>query len=237
MFAGSTVASTVGFGLAVTASPLMLLVLDPQTVVVVMNASTLAVFLLVLLQAKDHLPLREIAPVTVAGLIGVPAGVVVLGSVSASALRIGIVCLVLALAALVALGFDGALLRRRFVGPPIGLVVGALLAATGIGGPVMALLLLSRRWSPQAIRASLAFYFLVVISAGVGAYGAAGLFTAERAILILAVALPVLAGFRLGRYLVRRMNDRMFRRGVVSVVAVTSLMVLGQELLRLQAPG
>lgn len=235
MFAGSTVASTVGFGLALTASPLMLLVLEPQTVVVVINACTLAVFALMLLQTRSQLPWREITPITIAGLIGVPVGVLVLGAASASALRIGIAGLILALATLVVFGGRMSVLRAGLLGPPVGLVVGSLVTATSIGGPLLALLLLGRGWTRQAVRASLSFYFLVVIAAGVVGYGVAGMFTAERTGIILIVAVPVLAGFRLGGYLVGRMNDQMFRKGVVFVIAVTSLMVLGQELLRSSA--
>ena len=64
-------------------------------------------------------------------------------------------------------------------------------------------------------------------------YGVAGMYTTERLTLVLVAIAPLAAGFALGGYLVGRMNEQVFRRGVLAVIAVTSLMVLGQELLRL----
>ncbi len=43
MFFGSIIAGTAGFGMGMTASPFMLLVLDPRTVVVISNAMGIAV--------------------------------------------------------------------------------------------------------------------------------------------------------------------------------------------------
>ena len=233
VFAGATVVSTLGFGFALTSGPLLLLVLDPQTAVVVINASVALVFLMVVVQSRRHLRLRDVAPIAAGGLVGVPIGVTVLNSVSAGSLRTGIACLILALTVMVAFNSRVSLLRQRPLGPVVGLVVGALVAATSIGGPLLALHLLSREWPRHAMRASLSFFFLLVVSTGVVGYGVAGMYTPERLTLVLVAIAPLAAGFALGGYLVGRMNEQVFRRGVLAVIAVTSLMVLGQELLRL----
>ena len=232
LFIGSTVLSTVGFGIGMSTTPVLLLVLDPQTVVVTVNVVSLGLFVLIILQTRHYLPTREMAQVSVAGLLGVPLGVFFLASAGAGILRISITGLILLLTVVVIFNVQRTIPRAHLVGPPVGFVVGLLLASLGIGGPLMALFLLGRDWPKQAVRASLSLYFLLVEVAAVVGYGVAGLFTPERVGLILVVSVPTLLGFGLATILVRHMNERMFRHAVVAVIVVTSLMVLGREVLR-----
>ena len=233
MLIGSTVLSTVGFGIGMSTTPILLLVIEPQTVVVMLNTVAVLLYVLVLLRTRQHLPAKEMTGVSVAGLLGVPLGVIALSSASATVLRVSITALILVLAAVATLNVRWALPRPRMIGPMLGFVVGALLTTTGIGGPLMVLFLLAKDWPRDAVRASLSFYFLFVGIAGVIGYGAAGLFTSERVSLILVVAGPVVLGFALSTIIVPRMNERLFRHAAVSVIVVTSIMVLGREAMRL----
>ena len=97
----------------------------------------------------------------------------------------------------------------------------------------MVLFLLTRTWSRDAFRGGLSLYFLAVGLVGVVGYGVAGLYTQERIALILITIVPVLAGFGLATLLVRRMNERVFRRAVILVIITTSVMVLTREALGL----
>ena len=170
---------------------------------------------------------------SLAGLMGVPVGVFLLTAAGAGALRISITGLILLLTILVTLNVRGPIPRSRIVGGVVGFVVGVMLTSLGIGGPLMALFLLTREWPRHAVRASLSFYFLIVELTGVVGYGVAGLFTPERISLILVVTVPVLLGFGLATVLVRRMNERLSRHAAVGVIITTSLMVLGREAARL----
>jgi uncharacterized membrane protein YfcA len=233
MFIGATVAGTVGFGLGMTATPVLLLVLDPRSAVLMVNTAGIAVYITVMYQTRRALPIRAMAPIGLAGLVGAPIGVYVLSSVSTSALRISITVLILITAVAVAFNVGGGMGRARPLGPILGLVVGALVSGFGIGGPLMVLYFLNYRWSSEAMRASLAFYFLLIMSTSLVGYVVAGLYTTERIELVLIVAIPVLVGFGLSGLLLRRLNEGSFRRGVIGVIVLTSLMVLARELLGL----
>ena len=233
LFAGSTVLSTVGFGIGMTTTPVLLLVLDPRTVVVTVNTVSLALFVLILFQTRGSLPLREIAPGSVAGVLGVPVGVFFLSSASASLLRISITALIILLTIPVVLNVRRTVPQPALVGLAVGFVVGVMLTSLGIGGPLMALFLLARDRPRHAVRASLSFYFLLVELSGVIGYGVIGLFTPERIVLVLIVTVPVLLGFGVATVLVRMMNERVFRNAVVAVILTTSAMVLGREVIRL----
>ena len=231
LFIGSTVLSTVGFGIGLSTTPVLLFVFEPQTVVVVLSTVSVALFVLIIVQNRGQLPLRDVAPLAVAGLAGVPVGVLVLEAASASALRIGITVLIIVLTLVTttnahARGFP----RGIAFGMGVGFVASVLINATGIGGPLVALYVISRGWPRDAVRAGLSLYFLVIEGSGVVGYAVAGLLTGERIALVGIAAGPVVMGFMLATFMVRRMNETIIRREVLTVILVTSSMVLAREL-------
>ena len=99
LFAGSTVLSTKGFGIGMVSMPVMPLVLHPHTAVVTLNTVAVGLEAGVVLQSRSSLRIREILPIAVAGMLGVPAGVFILSSADPGIVRTGIAVLVIALAA------------------------------------------------------------------------------------------------------------------------------------------
>ena len=88
--------AAIGFGFGLTTTPVMLLYLDPQTVVVVVNAVAILAFGLMLFETRREIRYRELTPVAIAGFLGAPVGVYALSQLNPHALRIGIAVLVLA---------------------------------------------------------------------------------------------------------------------------------------------
>ena len=230
LFAGATVLSTVGFGIGMTTIPVLLFVFDPQTVIVVVNSVSLALFVLIVAQNRTELPVRRVAPWALAGLAGVPVGVLVLKDSDSGLLKIAITTVTIALTLVVAFNVRARLPSGTLAGLAVGFLVSVTLNALGIGGPIMALYALSQKWSRNAVRGSLSLYFLFVETAGVIGYGFAGLLTTERVILIMIVVVPVILGFWLATWLVRRMNDVVFRRVTVVAIIGMSGLVLAREI-------
>lgn len=233
VFAGALVFCTVGFGIGVTSIPLLMLLFDARTAVVAVNAVSLLMFALVIWQTRREIPFRQALPMSAAGVAGVPVGVWALNSVDASALRIGIAALIIALTALGALGARWTPPAPRIAVAAAGFVVSVMLNAFGVGGALLALALLARDMRRQALRGSLSLYFLVVEGVGVALYAASGLLTGERLALIGAAALPVVLGFWAAALASRRMNEVAFRRAVIAAVVITSAVVIAREVLAL----
>ena len=95
----------------------------------------------------------------------------------------------------------------------------------------MVLVMLAKGLPRQALRGSLALYFLAVEGVAVAGYGFTGLYTVERIQLTLAVMVPVILGFGLATIIGRRINERVFRKLVIATVIATSLVVLARETL------
>ena len=230
MLVGSTVLSTVGFGIGMTTIPVLLFVFDPQTVIVVVNAVSLVLFTLIVFYNRADIPGRRVIPWAVTGLVGVPVGVLFLKGADAGLLKIAISAVIIVLTLIVASNVKTPIPRGTASGVVVAFVVSVMLNALGIGGPIMALYVLAQGWTRSAFRGSLSLYFLFVETAGIIGYGFAGLLTKERLGLILILTPPVLLGFWLGTRLVRRMDERIFRRAVVAVILLTSAMVLTREI-------
>ena len=233
VFAGALVFCTVGFGIGVTSIPMLLLLLDPQSSVVLINTVSLFMFALVIWQTRRHISLRQVLPISVAGLVGVPFGILILSDGDDSLLRIAIATLIIILTLTAAFNARWTLPSSATVGMGVGFVVSVMLNAFGVGGALMALALLSRQMSSQALRGSLSLYFLAVEGAGVIGYGAAGLLTAPRLQLIAVALLPILLGFGVAMLILRRINEVIFRRLVIITIIATSISVLVREVVQL----
>ncbi len=230
MFVGSTVLSTIGFGIGMTTIPVLLFVFDPQTVIVVVNTVSLLLFPLVVYQTRAEIPVRRVLPVAIAGLVAVPVGVLVLRDAESGFLKIAISVATILMTLLVASNVKVPIPRGTAAGLAVGFAVSISLNALGIGGPILALYVLAQNWTRNAVRGALSLYFLFVETAGVIGYGAAGLLTAERLVLVLIVSVAVLLGFWQGSVLVRRMSDSLFRRATVVAILAMCMMVLAREI-------
>ena len=173
---GSFVLSSAGFGIALAASPLMLIILDPKTTVVVINTVSLAVFVFMIVQNRSQVRFREMIFPIIFGMLGVPFGLLILDFMSSILLGIFIS------ASIIGLGiYVGFYRSHTFISNPssfnvISFVVGALLTSTGIGGPLMAIAAVSRNWERDSLRGSLPLYYLVVEGTAVSGYIFSGMF-------------------------------------------------------------
>ncbi len=230
LFLGSTALSATGFGIGMVAMPGLLFVLEPQTAVVVLNTVALAIEAWIVIQARKDIPYKDVLPVVAAGALGVPIAVYILTFTDPSVMRVGISILVLLFAALAPVNFQRDFRYSRIAGVVTGFIVGIVLPAFGVGGPLVTLYLLTRNWDKRSVRAAMAFYLFVLDVFGVTGYALAGLYTVERLTLIALMIVPMLAGLALGAVLLRRMSERVFRRVIVAIIISSSISVLVGEL-------
>lgn len=224
------VIGAIGFGFGLTTSPLLLLILDPQTVVIVINVVAILAFALVLNETREHLRNRELAPMGIAAVLGTPIGVFALSTLDPSALRIIIGVLVLILTAVVVINPAWRVPYPRVTGPILGLISSAFTTGLAIGGPILVLFFLGRGMDRQNVRASMAFFFTIMYIAAAIGYAIQGLFTFERLVLIAAAVPTVALGYWIAIRLTGRMNEKVFRAAVIAVVVISSLVVVGREI-------
>ena len=144
---GSTVLSTLGFGIGMVATPILLLIFDPQTAIVTLSPAGTVLSALIAWRHRDHILMRETLPIALLGMAGAFTGVYVLSTSDDQLLKIAIVTLIIPLTKLSF--FNPTNLKDRIpfpklVGPFIGYMVGLMLGSMAIGGPLLVIFLIVR---------------------------------------------------------------------------------------------
>lgn len=169
VMAGAALQSSVGFGFALVAAPLLFAAASPAEAVGMMIVLGLEVSLLTLLseRRRPEPVWRDVAVVVAWSLPGSLAGVAVLRALDDLALQ-----LLVTAGVLVALAVNLRAAHRappppgaaheppRWGRPAAGLVSGALNTSTSTGGPPVVLLLISRGLRPAVVRDTLTATFL-----------------------------------------------------------------------------
>ncbi|MDI6101840.1 sulfite exporter TauE/SafE family protein [Actinoplanes sp. NEAU-A12] len=214
-----------GFGFSLLAVPLLGLVVGPVDAVV--GSSILAVLINAAAVTRDHAEVRwrTARTVLVAGLAGLPFGLLLLTLLPARTLTILIAVCVLGGAFAI---WRGLRLRAgRAAIAAAGFLSGILTTATGVNGPPMAAAFSAMGLPPRQFRATLAAIFVVVGPAGLLGFALAGQFTA-RSLTVAAVGLPAVAlGWWAGDRLFTQLTDpARFRTVVLCALVAASAITL-----------
>jgi len=232
IFFGSFVLSTLGFGIGIAGTPFMLLSMSAPEVVVVINTVSLFVFALLIRETRKSIECRQIIFPTVLGVMGVPIGVYLLEIVDPRILRIAMAFVIIVCGSLAGWrrtsmpDSSSLLLTASFL-------VGILLTVSGIGGPIMALIAVSKKWTQDTIRGSLSFYFLFVEGTAVVGYLIFGLLTKDLLVLVGVGIIPAIVGFTLASHMVKGINETLYRSTVIVIIIASGVSVLGKEMLSL----
>lgn len=229
---GSTVLSTLGFGIGMVATPILLLVFDPQTAIVTLSPAGTVLSALIAWKNRHHILMRETLPIALLGMVGAFTGVYLLSTSDAQLLKIAIVILIIPLTVLSF--FNPTNLRDRIpfpniVGPFIGYLVGLMLGSMAIGGPLLVIFLIVRGWKSYAIRGSMSFFLLCVMVCALVGFVPAGLYGEGRITLSAIAFIPMIVGFWAGSRIANKLNESLFRKCSVAVIVLSSLTVLIRE--------
>ena len=229
MLLASTVFSATGFGIGMISTPLMLLVYEPQTVIVVAGTAGLGVGVWIISKSWRDVPFREILPITIAALCGAPIAVFILKTADSSVLSIGIAVLIILFAIGSFVKIEREIPYSKQVGIAAGFIVGVLLPTSGVAGSLVMLFLMTRNWERQTVRAAMAFFLVSLMAFTVVLFALYGLYTPLRLTLIGIVAIPAVIGFLLGAMLIKRINERVFGNLVIGIIIVSSIVVVVKE--------
>lgn len=234
IFVATLIRSTLGFGEALVAVPLLALRL-PLTI-----AAPLAVLVSVVVagvivaQDFQRIELRSAAGLIVASLPGIPLGVLLLARGNEHVVKTILSAVIIAFS-IYALAFRSRLhLQHDHWGWLVGcgFLSGILGGAYGMNGPPLAIYGALRRWSPQHFRATLQGYFLPASLVGLAGYIALGLCT--RVVMrYFLLSLPLVAvAILLGRAINHRLKGFGFLRIVYLALIAIGVILIAQSLVR-----
>jgi uncharacterized membrane protein YfcA len=224
-FTGGFVNGLTGFGTALTGLPFWLQAVDPIVAAQLASAGAVVGHITTLPAIWRAMDGRRLAPMLIAGLIGVPIGTWLLPSVGLHAfkLTVGIVLVVYCSVMLFAAGR----IRVEVGGPKIeatvGLFGGILGGMAGLSGALPTVWATLKGWSKTERRAIFQAFNMTILTAMLVASLVQGLI-GQRFLVALTVALPgTLVGSWLGARIYCRLDDHRYDRIVLVLLLISGL--------------
>ncbi len=234
--AAAVVQSVMGFGYAVVGLPLLSILADPRTAVIIIIGSGFVVDALVLGKSRGapRPSWREAIGLGLWSLPGLAVGALVLGRVPADTLQIVIAVAVLAAVAQQGLSMRG---RSRCTRLPLsrrpapmaraaaGLTSGALSTSTSLGGPPVVLYLRNKLSDSREMRDTMVVLSVARLPLSVGAIALAGAWSLPHMLPVYWIAAAI--GFLAGRKLFELLNTVAYRRAALGVLAASAFGAVG----------
>jgi len=233
IFLATLIRSTLGFGEALIAVPLLAFRL-PVTI-----AAPLAVLVSVVVagaivvQDWRRIEFRAARGLVLSSLFGIPLGLWLLARVDDAVVKAVLGLVILSFSSYSLLQRRGRYLRDDHAGwmAGCGFLSGVLGGAYGMNGPPLAVYGAWRRWPPQHFRATLQGYFLPASALGLLGYASIGIWTRDVTAYFL-VSLPaVAAAIVIGGAINQRMSGEGFLRVVHAGLVLTGAALLAQSAL------
>ncbi len=231
VFFGALTQGVAGFGAGMVAMALIPLVMDVPDAVAVIAVVCLVVNFSILVQIRSHVTRERAGPMIAGAFIGVPVGLLALKRFDPSVLKItlGIILIGYAVQSLMR-PREGAQGISHAWGFIIGIAGGALGGAFNTGGPPAVIYVTLQGWTKDATKATLTAFFCSISTLQMPLYIASDVLTAEH-VPYIAAALPTLwMGLWAGTKVYDTIDQEVFRRVVLAMIAVMGVAFLVKEL-------
>lgn len=227
-FTGGFVSGLTGFGTGITALPFWLYAIPPILAGPLVVVCSLISQVQTLPAIWHAIEFKRAMPFIAGGLLGVPAGTLLLPYVSVEAFKLAVAVLLIAYCGFLLLGRIRLRIQwgGRAADGVVGLCGGLLGGLAGLSGPLPTIWAGLRGWEKDAKRGVFQAFNLSVLSFAFVAQAVAGLMTAELWRLVL-IALPgTLLGAFLGRRVYNRLDNLRFDKVVLVLLLIAGFALL-----------
>jgi uncharacterized protein len=233
IFLAAIVRGFSGFGFSLLSITSLSLVLPPAQVVPSIFMLEVAASIRLLPEVWKDIHWRSLAPLVVGCLVATPFGVWLLANVPAPPMQIALGIFVFVSTVLLWLGFALKTMPGMIASTAAGAASGFANGAFGIGGPPVILFYFASPAGNIAGRASLIAFFLATDVIGLSFQSREGLVTwgaAQRALIFVA---PLMIGIWIGTRGFKNADPAVFRRIVLMILAILSLVSVAQGIINL----
>lgn len=218
-----------GFGMALVAVPLLTVVLGPHIGIVTATLFSACFTGFVTWRERRYVYKRITIGVSLAGIVGMPLGLLLLTFATVYQLSIVISCLIFAMAVLLVI--PGLPTPRKGLVYFVGLLSGTMLTSTGINGPPLVSAFHAMRLGKRAFRASLQAIFGVQDGCAVIGFVIVG-YLDQRALVALVAGIPGIAvGWLAGNWIFYRVRADIVRYIVLGLIGGSGVSTLMTTLL------
>jgi uncharacterized membrane protein YfcA len=211
-----------GFGSALIAAPLLLLILDKVTVVTSITLVGLVLNVFLLRKIKQPLNLTLLLPLCLASVIGMPFGIWILKAVPINLMKIIAGSLAI-LSALIISFTKSSLPRTKLLTVIAGIFSGVLQTSISMSGPPVVTLLAAMDGEKNEMRKTLVTFFLFINLVSLPFFLFSKFLTFQRISLSCFVLPFVFLGAYLGNKVVEKIPQKAFRWLALVTVCITGL--------------
>jgi uncharacterized protein len=211
-----------GFGSALVIVPITAAVFGPQLAVPAVIAIHLVTSVQLVPEALRDVEWQRVAPLSIAGSLGIPIGTWFLVTQEPGDIRTVISVLIILFAIMLMRGWRYSGQVNGAVMAGAGLVGGFITGFATIGGPPVVAFLLAGPFTAAQNRAAIILYFIFVQAVAVFVYWIGGLWSWPIVGICLLVAPPLMLGMWIGQRLFAKASEVAFRR-----VALVFLLAIG----------
>lgn len=230
LFAAALVHSSMGFGLALIAVPLLALLIPVEQAAPAVVLASITIASIILLQDWRRVQFRGAGWLLVSTLFGIPVGLLLLKTAPETTVKALLATVIIAIAVHSLLGRSRYELQNDRLAWLFGFSAGVLGGAYGMNGPPLVIYGALRRWPPQQFRATLQAYFLPASLAGMCGYWLVGLWTPAVSRLYLTSLPAIVVATLAGRLKARRIQAERFATYVYRGLLVIGLVLLLQAI-------
>lgn len=229
---GGFVSGMTGFGVGLTALPFWLAATSPIIAAQLAAAGGAAGQLQTIRSIWPAVRWRHVGHFTIAGLMGVPLGTLVLPAIPEQSFKLGIGIFIVAFCSYLMISRGAWVLRRSHpVGDTaIGFGGGFMAGVSGLSGPLPIIWASLHDWPRDQKRALFQVFNLTILIAMLTASAVAGLMTLDF-LIAFGFAIPgTIIGSHLGLMVYRRIDARGFDRLVLAVLIASGLTLITMNL-------
>jgi len=213
-----------GFGFGLIATPIVAVLAGPREAIVGLTMVGLLLVAQLSLRGRGHVDRPTVLVMTVAAILGMPLGLLVLTQVEERVLTLLIAAAVILFAVLLWRGLR--LPRHRGTDAVAGFAAGILSTSTGTSGPPIVIALSAKEMQPTVFRATISAIFLVQGAAALVAFAIGGQITRDAVSVALAALPGVTVGSIVGERGFRRLDTPTFRRVVLGMLFLSGVVAL-----------
>lgn len=223
---GAALQGSVGYGMGLLVSPILLLV-DPRLIPAPFLLASYAEIVFILLRERQGLDVFGLRWALAGGIPGIIAGTALISILPQKEFNLAFGIIII-LAVLMSLGGLRLPMNKTTL-VSAGVLSGIMGTLGAIGGPPLALVYQDS--SPERLRSTISGYFIVAGIFTMGALALAGEFTVEGLQLGLAQMPGILLGFLISSWLVKRIKGKSLRPYVLAISAVAGVLVIIKQVI------
>lgn len=226
LFIATLTRSTVGFGDALIAMPLMAFFVDVKTAAPLMGLVSLTTATFIVVQDWREVRVKNALPLIIPAAVGVPLGVFFLKASDPKLIKALLAMMIMSFCLYSLFRPKNLELTTNRTAPVFGFVAGLLGGAFNTQGPPIVVYGMLRNWPPVEFRATAQGFFLPTTTLLMVCYSTAGFWTAEVFKYYVIAAPLVVTAILVGRTLNRRLPHQHFARVIFTLLLGVACLLL-----------